>query len=166
MSEPSDGLFTIKCECGVIYRAENRKCTCEKTQGELNFNVPRFLTRLYALSDEGEKSGKTDKGIDLIFDVFFNLHDRFDIMNEILGQVDVNKLTSSPLYSMMSRTFKYSPQIPNHIGFVDRVEARYRELGMDEKRIHNLVDKMRGPGDYWKTMETLGAPIWISGPKP
>jgi hypothetical protein len=104
--------------------------------------------------------------MDVVFDVYWNLYDKFDIMNNILAKADVSKLDGGLLVGFMTQTFKYIKQVPNHVPFCDRAAARMKEMGYDDKRIHDLVDRYRETGNYWESMKAYGAPEWLSGPKP
>lgn len=160
---PSDGLFTVICEaCKNVFPAEDRKCSCGLSKGELKLDIDKMLSRIY----EKQASGKKADGIDVVFDVFWQLHAKFDLMNEILTKVDVSKLEGGVLVSFMVQTFKYIKQVPAHLDFCDRAAARMKEMGYDDKRIHDLVDRYRETGDYWENMKAYGAPEWLSGPKP
>lgn len=159
--DPSAGLFTVQCDgCKAIFPAENRKCSCGATKGELKLDVDKMLNRIYDKHAQGKEAG----AIDVIFDVFWNLHTKWDFMNEILTKADVSKLDGSLLVGFMVQTFKYIKQVPAHLDFCDRAAARMKEMGYDDKRIHDLVDRYRETGDYWKNM--AGVPTWLSGPRP
>lgn len=161
--DPSAGLFTVECDgCKTIFPAENRKCSCGATKGQLKLDVPLFLERVYSCVED-EDSPNAD-GLDIVFDVFWNLYDKWDIMNDIMGQADVNRLNETLLVGFMVQTFKYIKQVPNHLIFLDKAVVRMRELGVEEKRIKELVDRYRDTGDYWKNM--AGVPSWLSGPRP
>jgi hypothetical protein len=101
-----------------------------------------------------------------VFDVFWNLHAKWDVMNEILTKVDVTKLNESLMVGFMVQTFKYIKQVPAHLEFCDRVAVRLKEIGLSDKEIADLVDNYRETGDYWESMKAYGAPEWLSGPKP
>jgi len=162
--DPSGGLFTVDCECGTTFVVEDIVCpSCHKMKGTLKLHIPKFLTRVYTFSEEDQD----DDALDVIFDVFWNLHNKFDIMNDILGQLDFNKLNENLMVGLMTQTFKYAQQVPNHKILCDKSEARMREQGADDKLIHDLVDPYRVDAEkYWKDMEAFGAPEWLTGPKP
>lgn len=161
--DPSVGLFTVDCEsCGKSFPAENGKCECGLSKGKLNLDVDKMLNRVYEL----QANNKQDRAMDVVFDVYWNLYDKFDIMNDILAKADVSKLDGALMVGFMTQTFKYIKQVPNHIPFCDRAAARMKEMGYDDKKIHDLVDRYRETGNYWKNMKAYGAPIWLSGPKP
>ena len=163
--DPSAGLFTVECDgCKTVFPAENMKCSCGATKGELRLDVPVFLARVYSLVEDEDKPNSA--GLDIVFDVFWNLYSKWDIMNDIMSQVDVNRLNETLMVGFMVQTFKYIKKVPAHLGFCDRAAVRMKELGLDDKRIHDLVDRYRDTGDYWKNMESLGAPTWLTGPKP
>jgi len=63
-------------------------------------------------------------------------------------------------------TFKYIPQIPNHLSYCKRAIERYRTLGYDEDRIHRIMDDYLQVGNYWEFVGKLGAPEWLVGKKP
>lgn len=164
-THPSDGLFTVECDsCKTCFPAENMGCSCGAKKGELRLDVPGFLNKVYSLVEPETKSNA--RALDVVFDVFWNLYSRWDIMNDIMGQVDVNRLNESLMVGFMVQTFKYIKQVPNHLVFLDKAVVRMRELGVEEDRIHELVDRYRETGDYWKNMDSLGAPAWLTGPKP
>ena len=163
--DPSAGLFTVTCDaCKTVFPAENMKCSCGAQKGELKLDVDKMLNRIYEQIVTNEKRSRD--GVDVVFDVFWNLHAKWDIMNEILTKADVSKLNENLLVAFMVQTFKYIKQVPAHTNFCDRAEIRLRELGLTEEEIHDLVDNYRETGDYWESMKTLGAPEWLSGPKP
>jgi hypothetical protein len=159
----SDGLFTVKCDCGVEFPAENGKCSCGNKGGELRLDVDQFLNRVYSLQKRKKDEGE---GLDLVFDVFWQLYDRFDIMNDILAKLDVTQIDTTLMVGFITQTFKYDKQVTNHAGLCDRIEARLRELGESEERIARLVTGRRTAGNYWDNMKAFGAPGWLSGPKP
>lgn len=158
----SNGLFTVDCDCGKTFPAEDGKCSCGLSKGKLHLDIDKMLEKIY----QYHADGKQDSAMDVVFDVYWQLYNMFDVMNDILAKVDVSKLDGAILVGFMTQTFKYIKQVPNHLDFCDRVAARMRELGYDDKRIHDLVDRSRTTGSYWEDMKTLGAPEWLSGPKP
>jgi len=161
--DASGGLFTVTCEaCKNVYPAEDRKCSCGLSKGELKLDIDKMLNRIY----EQAASGAKRDGIDVIFDVFWNLHAKWDIMNEILTKADVSKLNESLMVAFMVQTFKYIKQVPAHLEFCDRSAARMKELGLTDEEIEDLVGNYRETGDYWESMKAYGAPEWLSGPKP
>lgn len=161
--DPSAGLFTVECDgCKTVFPAENRKCTCGAHKGELKLNVDEMLRRVYAKCADEEKAD----GLDIVFDVFWNLHDKWDIMNEILTKADVSKLNESLMVGFMVQTFKYINKVPAHLDFCDRSAARMKELGLTDEKIEDLVGNYRETGDYWENMKAYGAPVWLTGPKP
>lgn len=159
---PSDGLFTVACDCGIMFPAEDGKCSCGLSKGKLHLDIDKMLDKVYQLHAQN----KQDAAMDIVFDVYWQLHGMFNVMNEILAKTDVSKLDGSLLVGFMVQTFKYIKQVPNHLDFCDRAAARMKELDYDDKRIHDLVDDYRTTGNYWEDMKTLGAPEWLSGPKP
>lgn len=161
--DPSAGLFTVTCEaCKNVFPAEDRKCSCGLSKGELKLDIDKMLNRIY----EKCASGKRADGLDTVFDVFWNLHAKWDLMNEILTKADVTKLNESLMVGFMVQTFKYIKQVPAHLEFCDRAEAQMRVLGKSEEEIEDLVGNYRETGDYWESMKAYGAPEWLSGPKP
>lgn len=159
----SAGLFTVVCDdCQNVFPAEDGKCTCGLAKGKLQLDIDKMLNRVYDKHVQGKEAG----AIDVIFEVFWQLHNKWDIMNEILIKADVSKLDGSLLVGFMVQTFKYIKQVPAHLDFCDRAAARMKEMGYDDERIHDLVDNYRETGDYWESMKAYGAPEWLSGPKP
>ncbi len=162
-SFPSDGLFVVVCDnCKTSFPAEAGKCSCGTVKGELKLDIDKMLNRVYDLHAEGKHA----HAMDVVFDVYWNLYNKWDIMNEILTKADVSKLDGGLLVGFMVQTFKYIKKVPAHLDFCDRAAARMKEMGYDDKRIHDLVDRYRETGDYWESMATYGAPEWLSGPKP
>lgn len=161
--DPSAGLFTVDCEsCGKSFPAENGKCECGLDKGKLNLDIDKMLNRVYDLY----ANNKHARAMDVVFDVYWNLYDKFEIMNDILAKVDESKLDDGLLLGFLVQTFKYIKQVPNHVPFCDRVAARMKEMGYDDEKIHKLVDRYRETGNYWERMKGYGAPDWLSGPKP
>ncbi len=159
----SDGLFTVTCDvCRGLFPAENGACECGVNKGELNLDIDKMLNRVYELV----AANKIDPAIDIVFDVFWQLYNKFDIMNNILDKVNMSKLDSNLLVAFLTQTFKYAEQISNHNIFCDKAANRLREMGYDEDKIHRLVDDFRSAGNYWNNMSALGAPESLTGPKP
>lgn len=159
----TDGLFTVVCKCGQIFAAEVGQCVCGKKTGDLKLNIPEMLNRVY---NSDEESDTTDDAISLVIEVFWNLFDCYDIMNDVLLQADVSKLNKSLLVTFMAQTFKYSEQVPAHTEFCNRVIVRMRELGSTEEQIKRSTSGLLGAGKYWEDMKMFGAPTWLSGPNP
>ena len=89
IAELTEGLFTVICDsCGITFKAENLKCSCGLSKGTLNLNIDEMLSRIYAL----HASDNIDDAADIIFEVYYHLHDKFHIMNNILEKVDESKL--------------------------------------------------------------------------
>lgn len=162
MSDISDGLFTVTCKCGNIFPAEDLGCVCGAKFGELKLDIEKTLTRLYDLSAAKE----IDKGHDLIVDVFWNLAFMHNIMNDILGQLDISKLEPSLMIGFLVQTFKYDKQIPNHIILFEKVENKLKELGRGEEEINKTLKGLKTSGSYWADMKALGAGWRISGVPP
>jgi len=161
--QPSDGLFIVECEgCKSVFPAENGKCFCGLIKGKLLLDIDKMLDRVYNL----HASDKDDAALDVVFDVFWQLHAKFDIMNNILSKVDLTKIDESIMVGFMVQTFKYSKQVPEHTAFCNKVAARMKEIGRSDEDIHDIVDNYVDAGDYWESMKTLGAPEWLTGPKP
>lgn len=161
---PSDGLFTVVCErCSTIFPAEVGKCTsCGERKGNLKLDIDQMLNRVYDALSKGEE----DDAADIVFDVFYNLYSRFDLMSDVLAKVDVAKLNSHLMLAFMVQTFRYIKQVPSHLDFCDRCAKEMKKQGMEDARIHSLVDRYRETGKYWDDMKMLGAPEWLTGPKP
>lgn len=163
MSDPSQGLFTVECEaCKTVFPAENGKCSCGLAKGKLMLDIDKMLGSIYELQTQD----KSRQALDIIFDVFWQLHTKFDLMNEILTKADVTKLDETLMVGFMVQTFKYIKQVPAHLDFCNRAEAQLRVVGLTEEEIHEVVDNYRDAGDYWENMKMLGAPEWLTGPKP
>lgn len=151
--DPSGGLFTVECSaCKTIFPAENGKCSCGEMKGELKLDIDSMLNKVYDLHAKDEDS----RAMDVIFDTFWQLYDKYDIMSDILAKTDVSKVDGGLLVGFMVQTFKYIKKVPAHLDFCDRAAARMKDLGYDDKRIHDLVDRYRETGDYWDNMRALG----------
>lgn len=162
-NDSSPGLFTVKCNaCSKTFPAEAGQCECGSSKGELILDIDKMLESIYSFHSQD----KVDEALDIIFDVYWNLYNKFDIMNDILAKIDVTKIGNSIIVGFLMQTFKYIKQVPNHLPFCDRAAAQMKAMGADDKKIHDLVDNYRKTGDYWKAMEAYGAPTFISGPKP
>ena len=159
MTDPTNKLFTIQCKCGNCFPAEEGKCSCGNATGDLKLDVDQFLSRIYAAPDE-------DSSMDIVYNTFYHLHNRFDIMNDILIKIDVSKISPCMMCAFLTQTFKYIKQVPNHLIFLANCENRLREMNFSEKRIKNIFEGLRETGNYWKDMEYFGAPTVIMGPKP
>jgi hypothetical protein len=161
--KPSDGLFMVDCNvCHKLFAAENKLCECGSSKGELYLDIDKMLNRVYDLN----ASNKIDDSIDVVFDVFWQLHDKFETMNSILDKVDLSKIDSNLIVGFLVQTFKYIENISNHLPFCDRAEARLLELGFSEPAAKKLLLPYRDTGSFWINMEKYGAPEWLTGPKP
>jgi len=162
-SKPSDGLFTVDCKlCHNLFPAENKLCECGSSKGELHLDIDKMLNRVYELN----ASNKIDDSIDVVFDVFWQLYNKFEIMNSILGKADVSKLDSNLIVAFLVQTFKYIEHVPNHLPFCDKAETRLLELGFTEGSAKKLLLTYRDTGSYWINMDRYGAPEFLTGPKP
>lgn len=157
-----EGLFTVACKCGVEFPAEDGKCSCGLSQGELKLNVDLMLDKIYRF----HQADQDPRAIDVIFNTFWHLYKKFDLMNEILTKVDVDKLDEGLMVSLMVQTFRYAKQIPAHALFCNRVVVKLKEIGIPDEEVYELVANYRSTGDYWDNMRALGAPEWLTGPKP
>lgn len=165
--ENANGLFSLKCVCGQVFKPEINNncpnCNLSRTQHkEVILDINQFLDRVYSL----EVADKRADAIDVIFDVFFNLWDNYDIMNSVLDTIDPSKLSGGSMCSVLTNTFKYSEQVPNHKVFFQKVCAEYIKRGKTEQEIKRTLSGLEGAGNHWETMEQLGATGWIWGPNP
>lgn len=159
-------LFKTICECDFIYLSKLQKCPkCEKSirfQKDIIFDYSKFFEYVIELQN------KTNKCIDLIMDVFFNLWDRFDIMNNILKDFPINQSSTSMLISVMMNTFKYSNKIPVYLEFCDKSFDRMKGLGVSEEQISKYKKQYRDIDldKYWGDLKTLGVtfPSSMFGP--
>lgn len=141
---------------------ENTHCECGSTKGELHLDIDKMLNRVYELT----AANKIDRAIDVVFDVFWQLHDKFEIMNSILDKANLSKLDSNLIVGFLVQTFKYIEQVPNHFSFADKAQTRLLELGFSEMSAKKLLLPYRDTGDFWINMEAYGAPESLTGPKP
>lgn len=157
----SDGLFTVKCDCGETFRPEDEGVVVyhKDHKHELLLDVEKMLERAY-------NAESRDKAIDVIFDVYYHLYNRFDLMNEILKNIDVNKLDGGMICSILTQTFRYIPQVPEHMVFYEKCKIRLKDLGYPDDRIKKVLDGFDNVGDYWENAAALGIPEWLTGPNP
>lgn len=162
--ENSDGLFTVICDCGSVFSPEvNKTCPkCSNSLGKLVLDIDKFLIKVTSFEAEDRK----EDAIDMIFDVFFNLWNKYDIMNSILDKIDVSKLSGGSLCSILTNTFKYSEQIPNHVIFFQKVSDEYIRRGKTPEQVKKILVGLQGAGNHWEYMEQLGATGYIWGPNP
>lgn len=159
------GLYTLVCECDTSYDPEqNTDCPgCHKAfmfHKDFLFDTDKFLNLVASFKDND------DHAMDIIFDVYYQLHDKFHIMNDICNKIDVNKYDLSILIGFTVQTFKYSDQVLGHELLCNRIAQKMRDDGEPEERITDLIGNYRQAGNYWKEMKMLGAPEWLSGPNP
>lgn len=161
----ADFLFTIICQCDNSYAAELEKCpNCQlsiREKKNLLFDIPIFLDKIYT----HQQLDKQDT-VDLVFDVYYHLYNRFDLMIEIYNQIDITKISSTLMVSFLCQTFKYIKQVPNHLIFLEQAKNQLRKNGDSEERINKLFMGFGSDNKYWESMEKLGAPAWLTGPKP
>lgn len=123
-------------------------------------DIDLMLKQIYELNE----LDKADKAVDVILEFVF-MNDEFkteneyyDAVNEFYDKFDVSKITKGCILCCApSVTFKYIPQIKNHLPFCKKVMQRYRELGYAEERINKIMGNLLSVGNYWKNMDMLGA---------
>lgn len=168
--EGSEGLFLLTCVCDNVYDPELRKCpSCDKDtrhQKSLELDYQKFFDKVCALHEAGKKADS----MDVLFDVFFNLWNRYDIMDKILVGIPLDRIGGGLMVGCMSNTFKYKDHLPNFVDFCNRVAARMREMGKDEKEIESYMRDFRDVDTkkHWADMKALGVqfPNMIFGPGP
>jgi hypothetical protein len=128
-------------------------------------NIDELLSEVYKL--DGQKN--IDAAIDIIIEFFWDAgaEQNYKIMNEFYEKIDVSNITDGAiLCAPVMNTFKYIPQIPEHIPYCMRAIERYKELGYADEKIHNIMDRYLQVGNYWHDMSLLNAPEWLAGKKP
>lgn len=168
--EGSEGLFQLTCQCDNVYAPELGKCpACEKDtrfQKTLGLDYQKFFDKMIAL----EAEDKDADAMDVLFDVFFNLWDRYDIMDNIIKDIPLDKVSTTLMVGCLSNTFKYADKLPNYLDFCDRAFAQMRELGKPEDEIQSYIRDFRDVDvkKHWDDMKTLGVsfPNLIFGPGP
>lgn len=168
--ENSDGLFQLTCECNNVYAPELGKCpTCDKNtthQKALNLDYQKFFEKIISLQNDDKK----DSALDVVFDVFFNLWNRYDIMNNILKDIPVDKLSPTLMVGLLSNTFKYADKLPDYLNFCDKSFTQMRLLGKPEDEIEEYIRDFRNVDvkKHWDNMKALGVsfPNMIFGPGP
>lgn len=166
--EGSDGLFQLTCQCDNVYAPELGKCpACDlgtPHQKAMNFDYNKFFERIIGFQDQGKKAD----ALDVLFDVFWQLHSRFDVMDKICSDIPVNRITGTLIVGVMSNCFKYKHKLPNFVDFCNRSAARLRELGMAENEISHYMRDFRDVDikKHWGDMAALGAPNGLFGVGP
>lgn len=123
--DPAFGLFTVKCDnCNNVFAAENLKCVCECTTGKLQLDIDKMLNNIYnyILSDN-------DKALDIIVDVFWHLHNKYDIMNDIMDRIDVTKLNGTCIISFLMMTANFTNKLSNRKSFCERAIIHLKNIG-------------------------------------
>lgn len=122
-------------------------------------DINELLEKVYKLDSENQ-----DRAIDAILDFVFDsgdfasMNEYYEAMNEFYDKFDVSRITKGGILCTAPMiTFKYIPQIKNHLPYCERAIQRYRELGKTEEEINAIMRNLMSVGDYWKTMELLGA---------
>lgn len=154
----SDGLFTVSCTCGLIFKAENLQCTCGLTNGTLHLDINKMLDRIY--------NNSTNHALATIYDTFDHLYHRFDLMNQILDQINLSKINSTIIIAFLVSTFKYIEQVPNHLIFLEKAKIRLKELNLSDDHIYRITNPFSKTGNYWQNMKILNAPESITGYNP
>jgi hypothetical protein len=104
-------------------------------------NIGPFLETVYSLDDQG----KTRHALDVVFRRMNRIlgRGRFGFCDDILRQVDVNKLTSTLLVGFLSVTLSASAFLTARPGFFSKVRAKIlAEKGPDQTA--RLLDKYHG----------------------
>lgn len=161
-------FFKFVCECNEIYSpAQSKECPlCKKSSRfhkELVFDCDGFINRITELSSNENGIGSA---IGLTMDAFWQLWDKYNIMTDILQKIDVNKLHTTILISILTCTFKYSKNLPEHIIFFKKVYDKMVANGESKKSVRATLKGLEGAGDFWKTMDALGATDLFWGPRP
>lgn len=168
MEHNSDGLFQLTCECNNIYAPELKNCSaCGKDtrfQKALHLDNAKFFERMFTL----QNSGKKDDAMDVLFDVFWQLHSRFDIMNNILADIPLSKIDGGLIVGVMSNTFAYKHKLSNFVDFCNRVAVRLKELGSSEEEVTSYMRNFRDADvkKHWGDMAALGVPNGLFGVSP
>ncbi len=104
--------------------------------------MKEFLDHLYKVV-----SSKQDAVHDL-FDVIPDLANekRFNDINQILVDVDLSKLDTGTMYSMVFLTSSYIRQLPYYTKFFQKVREEYARRGEPESRINELLDQWEDGG--------------------
>jgi hypothetical protein len=162
-------MFTMKCNCGIVYNPKetNDKCSDCKLHfaGNANmcFDTDSFINKIYDMCNDS--SCKENIAI-FIFDTYWNLYNRFDVMDDIALKLDPAKMSIQSMICILSSTFKYADQVKNHKIFYDKVKLQMINLNESEERITKLLKGLDFAGNYWDDMKKYGAPEWLSGPIP
>lgn len=97
---------------------------------------------LYALASATHASFAIDLILDF-YDTAFEARD-YAAVAEVMTTVDLSRLPSAGfIYPLYGFAHTVRDKIPGYTAFLDRAEARYRELGLSDDRIHDLLDDHR-----------------------
>lgn len=163
----SKEFFIQTCECGTNYTV-NVSTVCPSCRLDLShvthrtFNVDGFLNKIYQLSLRKLE----DSALDVMFDAFYNLWNRFDLMIEILDKVDITKLTDSVMTGFLVCTFKYSLQLSNYYNFFNKVSQELINRGKPESEIKEMLEGLSSENNYWAHMKLFGASESLTGYNP
>lgn len=166
MENNDDGLFRLVCACEMIYAPESYdNCPAcgagRPAHKEMLLDIDKFYERVFSLQDKN-----VDSAMDVIMDVFSNLWDKYDLMDKILEKGEVSKMTGSVMCGILTNTFKYSEQVPNHKIFFQKVCDEYTKRGATPEKIRRTLSGLEGDDNYWESMGKLGATGLIWGPNP
>ena len=128
-------------------------------------DIGELLSRLYKLDAQRDSTA----ALDLVVEFFWDAAEQGDYrsMDIFYEKVDLSKITiGSVIVCPVMSSFKYISKVQNHIPYCEKAIERYRELGLEEDRIHDIMDRYFTVGNYWENMATLGAPEWLTGKKP
>jgi hypothetical protein len=127
----------------------------------MSININNFYESLY------QSSFSTDKLIDSIYDFFWDdVKDNFELMDEVLLKINISKLPISIIICFLSCSFKYDSELKNYSDFYKRVVDDLKARGESEERIKNLLIGFESSNGYWKYMDALGIPEFITGIRP
>lgn len=106
--------------------------------------MKEFLDNLYKQCVHSRRDG-----IDQLYDVVPILLEerKFDVLNGILIDMDLARVTTSVMYSLVHFTSDYINQLPHYREFYSRVREEFARRRRPEKEIKDLFDKYRDGGD-------------------
>lgn len=132
-----------------------------------------FLENFYLSSDNYKKSNHMedfDNLYDLILDnMGYASEIDYDLISDVLNELDFKRIDNTLIFlGLLTATFKYSEKIPtSYYPFYHRFKHfMLNDKKISLKKFNDGYKKFeKGAGNYWKDMDMLGAPEWISGKK-
>ena len=105
----------------------------------------KVIQDLYSFTHD--EAGKT-AACNYMFDDFPIIERHFDIVDEILDELDLTKINSQLLYNIVWFTSNYINQLKNYRRYYKKVVAEAARRGYSEKKIVDLFEKLEDGGNF------------------